>query len=482
MYRFLSAERLIGREPRFLEETNNTCDEFLNIAHDALWLLQNPNWGRGLSSFQKKYHLLLANHGFVAQSGRLIISNLLQSFQEHYVHGLLKQLRCELSGSHSNDWLVLLSRNTTMMYPPVRHLLLMHFLGYTIETFLKLPMDQLSIDQPPPFGDGPWPCLNPICPHYLERCIPNCEVIYRNMIDSRPRGKLTCECGFTYSRIGQDRSEEDLFRSSRIKIYGPLWEAKLKELWEDPSVSLTKATQVLGLTKDALRRQAKRLGLLSPEAVSQPASSQEAESNYWVNNHAVNGPNPALRERYREIWLSTKDANPEDVVTQLRNKIPKIHRWLYANDRDWLLSHSPTRQRKYPNRRSPASFVDWKERDEQVVIEIRSLVLLRNNASNRPIQVKAYTIAKKVEQDFSIWKNLNKLPLTAQAITELAETDEAFALRRVQWVIESYKQENRFPSKSQFLRKGNLQESQAKWISVKNAIEDAMRAFGANKD
>jgi len=117
IYRFLSAERMIGSETRFLEETNITGDEFLNIARDALWLLQNPNRGGDLSSIQKKYHLLLANRGFVAQRGRLIISKLLQSFQEHYANGLLKQLRCELSGSHSNDWLILLPRNTKMMYP-----------------------------------------------------------------------------------------------------------------------------------------------------------------------------------------------------------------------------------------------------------------------------------------------------------------------------------------------------------------------------
>jgi len=262
-----------------------------------------------------------------------------------------------------------------------------------------------------------------------------------------------------------------------------LWEAKLKELWEDPSVSLTKATKVLGLTKQALQRQAKRLGLLPPETVSQRTSSEKAETNYWVNNHPVNGPNQGIRERYREIWLSTKDANPEDGATQLRNEIPKIHRWLYDNDRDWLLSHSPTmRQRNYSNRRPPAPFVDWKERDEQVVIKIRSLPLLRNDASNRPIQVKAYTIAKKVEQDFSIWKHLKKLPLTAQALAELAEADEAYALRCVQWVIECYQQENRLPTRAQILSKGNLRRSQEKWISVKNAIDDAMRTLGANRD
>jgi hypothetical protein len=119
---------------------------------------------------------------------------------------------------YCSKWLTNYLRNSIH---PFRHLLLLYFFDQDIDSFLEIKEDD------GPFGRGPWPCLNKAAQHYKELVISEVEIKTRDKVLI---GKFSCSCGFEYTRIGPDKSEEDKWRKSRITAYGNVWEGKFKEL------------------------------------------------------------------------------------------------------------------------------------------------------------------------------------------------------------------------------------------------------------
>jgi len=473
VFEYFSAERMLGTISCVNSKKTNTCDnELLKIAQDALWLLHNHNLAASLPSVQKKYLILLADHGLATYKGnKIYTSKLLQAFQQEYPSDLLKRLHCELSEFIHDNWVARLPHMANQVKHPVQHLLFIHFLGHAIETFLDLPTEQK------PFGTGPWPCLNPICEHYRERQIQACEVIYSSAKDGLPRGKFSCECGFTYSRIGPDRSEEDHFQASHVKLFGSRWEAKLRELLEDPTISKRQSTRILGVSARTLERQTKKLGWSLPRSWGQSALSQKVQSS--SNVHAVNVPDPVMQAKYRSIWLSTVEECQEEGVKQIKSRIPGVHKWLYNHDREWLRSHTLIRKQNQLRKHPLTTLLDWKRRDEEFAIEVRTSALRIKMDSEHPVRLSIASITREMSHRIIISHNLNRLPLTAQALAAFTETNEAFAIRRVQCLAGCYQQENICPTRGQFLRRGWLWLPQKRWVSVKNAIDDALKMLSA---
>jgi hypothetical protein len=86
---------------------------------------------------------------------------------------------------------------------PLRHLLLIHLLEQTAESFLT----EEPAEERQPFGTGPWVCLNPVCDSHGTPIITACEWIDSRFTDGRPVGTFTCpRCGFSYCNFGSVRS------------------------------------------------------------------------------------------------------------------------------------------------------------------------------------------------------------------------------------------------------------------------------------
>ncbi len=135
-----------------------------------------------------------------------------------------------------------------------------NFLGYTAKEFFNLSAELK------PFGDGPWPCLNPVCKHFKKPIIKEYHITsYYCSRHAAPVGTFQCICGFTYSREGPDSSAEDQFKkSANPTIYGSLWELNLIKLWDDEAISLRQITRRLGVNSLTVRRQAALLELKFP--------------------------------------------------------------------------------------------------------------------------------------------------------------------------------------------------------------------------
>ncbi len=98
---------------------------------------------------------VLAEIDLATSRGRVDVRMLLQMFKNCYPAQLLSLLNCELEEDIQENWLLRLVRTPHGAQHPLHHLLLMHFLGQTAESFFDYPGEDR------PFGVGPWLCLNP---------------------------------------------------------------------------------------------------------------------------------------------------------------------------------------------------------------------------------------------------------------------------------------------------------------------------------
>jgi hypothetical protein len=166
------------------------------------WLLNRGCLNAGPQSLHACYLDLLARKDMATYSGRVRVKKLLGAFTNFYRPEFLNKLGCSLDLGSDHNWLLRLVRSPRMAQPPVSQMLFVRFLGLTAETFFS------SLDPLPPFGTGPWPCLNGAADHYGQRHITQCKVTFTKD-HGRPVGLFACTCGFTYTRSGPDSLPED---------------------------------------------------------------------------------------------------------------------------------------------------------------------------------------------------------------------------------------------------------------------------------
>ncbi len=261
-YELISAENAVEVARSNPLDLSNSCHEaLLKIAHDAIWLLTKPNLISEFSFVKGRYLYLLKRRGFANYTGIVRVSELLKAFRNYYPADFLKLLNCEIDERKKNNWLFALVRpSVKWVQPPLYHLLLIQFLGYTAEQFFTFT-EEFTEEVCNPFGEGPWPCLNRACEHFGQPYIEDISYRYQG---NKVIGTFSCACGFIYSRNSHNQSSDDCFRFSRVKSYGWLWENTLKQLWNDSAVSVSEIARCLGVKRETVKSQAGYLGLSFP--------------------------------------------------------------------------------------------------------------------------------------------------------------------------------------------------------------------------
>ncbi len=466
-HEYVAAEHSLQRaiQPQ-LEARSPYHQVLLEIAQDANWLLRQRHLLQDLKLLSRRYRQLLAEIDLATYRGRVDVSMLLQMFRNYYPAHLLCLLHCELEKDIQENWLLRLVRTPHGAQHPLHHLLLMHFLGQTAESFFS------SLGEDQPFGVGPWPCLNPLCRHYHLPSIEECQVVYSPHVRGKPVGTFECTCGFAYSRTGPDTKQDDQFRRSKIKSFGPLWETRLQVLWEDKTVSLRAMARQLGVDPVTVKHQALRIGLPFPRPVNRCTRPKIRQK---TSPPSLQSSEKALLEVYRATWLATTQVNPGEGIKILRSRAPGVYTWLYRNDKAWLQAHAPlSRKPKLQHNR-----VDWEKRDLQLAEEVKDAALLLKNLPERPIRVTISEIGREVGQLALIQKHLDKLPLTANTLLEYVEAHEEFAVRRVQWAAENYRREHIYPHRWQLVKHAGVERLAGK-PQVKEAIDAAWRSLNSS--
>lgn len=433
----------------------------LRIACDAVWLLEHPALGSDLSAIYNRYIRLLITRDLATYKGSIRVNELLEEFNKYYSSTVLKLLHCKFTGRDQikTNWLLRLVRPPKHAQHPLYHLLLMQFLGCTAEEFFQLP-EEISF-----FGEGPWPCLNLAADHFRKPVISDYKLSSR-LRDNRPTATFSCGCGFTYARSGPDSSPEDRFCIGRMLSFGQTWEAKLKRLWKDSSLSLSEVGRRLGVDPLTVRRHAARLKLpcYRHGRRSKPLK-RETQLKGDIASHAWQKKRRTCRSR----WLSAMECNPQVTLKKLRYSLPKEYAWLSQNDSRWLESHKPRLQQRTITKSS----VDWKRRDSEYAAGVRDSASRLKNAPGRPVRVTKTAIGRAISAVTLLQQKLHKMPLTSQVLRNVVENPEHYAVRRIWWAADLYFQENTSPKEWQLIQRVNVY-SLEDIPEVRRAIEASM--------
>lgn len=381
----------------------STFQTLLVIANESANLTIN-DYHFNFVELQKIYKALLIRKGFMSSRGIVFQKTLAAEFINFYGQELLSILQSNVDYDKESCWLKAITRKHRKVFHPVRHILLIYFLGETVGTLNKVNREDN------PFGHGPYLCLNKAAQHYGEKVIPQVTITFCSKT-KLPIGSFKCVCGFHYTRKGSENEIRDEYKLSRVKEFGEVWIAKVLDLIHNKKYSFRATAKALSADTCTVIKYSKNLTL----KVS-----------------TVNKTDTVLFLKKNE-WLSLAKENPNLSITQLRKLNGSLYLFLYRKDKEWLKDHSPRVKRKVINNR-----VDWYQRDRFIRDEIEKVILQIMNQAP-PIRITISRIGTEIGQRDLLQKHLNKLPMSKMLLSNRIEDKQTFQIRRVQYILRNLK-------------------------------------------
>lgn len=337
-------------------------------AEDALQLLVDvaKRQARLLQpeSFRKppEYREGLARLGFM-RSAKKVDQVALATAMENLYRPILRHLPPPARALGSGGWPEILSRPMRKAAHPLLHAMFATF----IERCDRTGERGHCGDPRFAFGDGPWPCRNPLAHHRGQAVIRDVKA-YRNK--GALIGSFQCICGYVYTR-GISRS--GALGPPRFREGGPLLEKFLR------------ANVRPGAT---LRGVAKQVDL-DPKTVVRLAQGFSLDFD-WTTK------------------ASGKAAT--------RRRTPVSTRATKRTKRGRICSGKPR--------------IDWPSRDRELIVRLRHAAKAII-AMEQPTRVSFAELERRVARPGWLHKRRRKLPRSARLIDSLIETTEAFRRRRI---------------------------------------------------
>lgn len=239
-------------------------------------------------------------------------------------------------------------------------------------------------------------------------------------------GFFSCSCGFEYMKtVTKEQGErgKGQRRFVRVVKYGPLWEAKVRELLES-GMSIQEVAARLNADIKTVKRYAfkKEQGKSGKTAEEKGISSAEFE----------------IKKRFhREKWLQIVRENPDKGRLELRRLGKYTCTWLCRNDREWWEKNTPAKKyvQAYSN-------VDWETRDKEILQHVKQTVQEILESDEKPQRISLRLIKTKSGlKSFDL--QLDKLPLTKSFINSVIENPMDLHKRRIQWAIDKLNEEGK---------------------------------------
>jgi len=297
---------------------NEIDQKQLNYAEDAWTLLIQQ------AKFEPDYlrHLYtekLKELGFATFHGAVRVDQLANKLIDYYGREFLRLMGSLISIDSQDCWFLPLLRKPKSTIHPVRHMLLIRFLFGSVGELISVG------DQPfKPFGDGPWPCLNPASNHYGQASAQ--LICMKRHKSKRPFGVFSCKCGFVYTRIGPDKSPEDRYNRSYILHYGEQWKSALADLFFNQKLNLSQIARLFGVCQPTVRNHLEKL-----------RSGQKIDSyRHWNDSERE-----TIKETYREKMIRILGEHPNITRSQLENMAKKEYAWLLDWDSEWFEQQLP---------------------------------------------------------------------------------------------------------------------------------------------
>ena len=403
---------------------------------------------------------------------RLKREELFRAFLSKFPPGFLEKYESPVKVEGQNQWLqIMLTNYSRNSVHPFRHLLLLYFFDQDIDSFFQTKEDD------GPFGSGPWPCLNKAAKHYKDLVISEVKIKKRDNTNVIV-GKFSCSCGFEYTRIGPDKSEEDKWHKSRITAYGNVWEEKFEQL-----VNMNISPEKIALELDvSIRTITNRISLLkkSPDLTEKyrtellewkekyPNANRKQfqtelkktftylykNDREWLDVnlpsqrdifHTPKHPNVSLKanienriEQYRSLLLDVMMEYPYVTRTQLQKKFYTAYYYLYKNDKEWFDANLPQKR----TAKTITNATDWNLRDQEYYQKIKQ-IYPELIASEKPVRITGTLFSKRLNIfNLAIKSYVEKLPHTNKLLNEITETVQEFQIRRCCIVIDQMLEED----------------------------------------
>lgn len=416
---YISADYVSGLCPLNKVDKGSFVDDvLLRLARDFRWLMENRAWAQA-DALRKAYWEDLADLGLATYNRRLRLEMIQDELRSRYPMQLLERIQCAPDENGAFRWLPRLLRTRHAAASPIYHLLLMHFLGHTAESFFA------RLNSPGIFGTPGWPCRNPVCAHQGQIVITNCKI--RHGERNRPVGTFKCPfCKYTYARFGPDRLKKEAGQVGWVKEYGERWKDALCKFWNDPSASLRKIAEKLEVDPLTIKRVALEIGLTFPREGKRLVNLESKESKIILTENFEKN-----RMDQRALWLSLATHHPSASKTELRRLSPGVFAWLYRHDHAWLSQNSPTSQKAAA---LTLGTRNWQFNDAAYSGQVSPVAEKMRLQPGRPKQITITAIAHQLGISAAIYKHPEKMPLTRAALKEFSESREQFAIRRIEYV------------------------------------------------
>jgi hypothetical protein len=293
-----------------------------------------------------------------------------------------------------------------------------------------------------------------------------CEITKTWDRERKPVGHFHCDCGFVYCRVSPESSPEARHQFSRIESYGDVWYSTVKRMRESEGLTSKEIGLRLGVSCSLINKHLAWLRSLSlhGEAAEKPKSSSEMK-DVEVNSKFLN--------TYRKQWLKAVRENPHVGRTGLRKIIGSAYNWLLEHDKAWFEANSPPRMRPT----GPPNLTDWENRDAELATKAKASASLIIGAPGRPVWASRTAIARNVGVLETIHKRGHLLPLTIKAIAEVAETREAYAIRRIWWAVECFRAERAIAKSGSLQIRASISSKMLRQHEVREAFAEAVRSF-----
>jgi hypothetical protein len=179
------------------------------------------------------------------------------------------------------------------------------------------------------------------------------------------------------------------------------------------------------------------------------------------------------REERRAEFLTVRGANPEAVRLQLQKIAPSLLDWLRRYDAEWLEEHLPPANKPVP----PPVRVDWENWDVRLVEAVETAVAQIKQIAGCPVRVSLTAITKQVGHRAWFEKKLDRLPLTARAVSKHVESFEDYLLRRVRWAEDYYRAGGIVPTRHKLEVLAGTRGRRGKTQKVRDAIDVALKSL-----
>lgn len=391
--------------------SENDLNKIFSIAKNAEMLLNNNFEKKSIKWFCNQYINVLKKIGYANINGKVKQKDLIRNFKEYYGEELLLLFQSNFDVGSENNWVSDLIRRKNKTTHPIRHLLFIQFLGITLEELFNKEIEYK------PFGEGPWPCLNPAAEHFKVDVINDVDIRY-SFDAKKPIGSFACSCGSIYTRTGPDVDYDARFKIGKVQSYGQVWKEKLQELFLDGK-SIYEISRVLDVDSATVK---KYIDIIYGTPPCQDISKNGIE--IYINDDVENNK--------KNEWLTLIQQHPDKSKTELRKLNPALYSWLYRKCKEWMLENSPVKREIKNN----CYRVNWSERDEEILLLVKDKIEEIKKRKGKSKRITISLVGSELSIRSLLEKHIDKLPKTNQYIIDFSESIEGFQKRRIEWAIQ----------------------------------------------